>query len=116
MGVIYVVHTNMFFWLLYIVLIRPFLGLFRVSSKVVVVETVEELLQYFDAEQLFLLSFNESSTSDELRLQALSEISVEQRDAVATMQAPMSEANSSTINIISPAQIRDSAAIIDEPH
>jgi hypothetical protein len=74
LGVIYIVHTNVFFWLLYVLLIRPFLGLFQVHSKVVVVETVEDLLPYFDADQLFLLSYNESSTVDERRTEALAEL------------------------------------------
>ena len=63
LGVIYILHTNMMYWLLYTVLLMPLLAIMGVGSKFVVVEETSELLQYFDEDQLFLLEHIENETN-----------------------------------------------------
>jgi len=60
-GVIYVVHMNFFFWILFSILVQPALTLFspNFSKKFVMVETPEELLKYFDEEDLLLTRYEE---------------------------------------------------------
>lgn len=63
LGVIYILHTNMMYWLLYTVFVMPLLAVMGVGSKFVVVETPAELLQYFDEDQLFLLEHIENESN-----------------------------------------------------
>lgn len=69
-GVIYVLYTNVLFWTLYHVILRPILGILSSGNKFVVCDKNEDLLQYFYEEDLLLTSPSVSAAScraDELR-------------------------------------------------
>ncbi len=73
-GVMYILYTNYLFWILYTILIRPFMLLWSKDNNLIFVDTSEgkqrelhvnfpsfnylqhsDLLKYFNADQLFLL-------------------------------------------------------------
>eukprot|EP01034_Spumella_vulgaris_P040698 gene40698-50356_t len=62
-GVVYVIHANIIFWILYTLILRPVLGLWTGSDKIIVVESPKELLEYFHEEDLLLLSYQEEDST-----------------------------------------------------
>lgn len=53
-GVVYVLHSNFVFWSIFMVLVRPFLFVLSQSSRLILVEQPEELLEHFDEVDLVL--------------------------------------------------------------
>mmetsp|Transcript_8654 Transcript_8654/g.7745 ORF Transcript_8654/g.7745 Transcript_8654/m.7745 type:complete len:233 (-) Transcript_8654:37-735(-) len=51
---IYIVHSNIFFWTFFQIL-RPFLMITNVSNRLILVETRDDLLEYFDDNEIHLL-------------------------------------------------------------
>lgn len=62
LGKIYIVHLNLFFWMVFAFIIKPLLGLLSSDGKIIVVEDPIELLEYFDEDQLFLLSYTNNES------------------------------------------------------
>lgn len=62
-GAVYVVHVNMMFWLLYTVLLFPIMYMWSSSDRMIILNEAEELLQYFDEDQLQLLKFDGPATT-----------------------------------------------------
>lgn len=58
-GMIYVLHTNWIFWALYQMFFRPLSAVIPAFEKIILVESPEDLLEYFDEEELSLLSMEE---------------------------------------------------------
>lgn len=55
---------------------RPLIGLFTGSDRVIVVEKPSELLEYFDEDQLLLLSYSDPSESESVASSAATDVSV----------------------------------------
>jgi hypothetical protein len=55
-GAIYVLYTNVFFWIMYHLILRPLSAIWTNMEKLIVVDKAEDLLEYFESDQLYLLS------------------------------------------------------------
>jgi hypothetical protein len=54
LGKIYIVHINWFYWAIFYLFLKPLFGLFDLQNKIHIVSNRDELLEYFNEEDLFL--------------------------------------------------------------